>query len=86
MSLTDIKNAERQGNQHKVDELKAIREERFELMERLAELPGDLTFFTQITMESAEDRQFLDAMRAAHIRGALVGVEAVTAGRTEGGV
>ena len=78
VSLTDIKNAERQGNQHKVNELKAIREERFELMERLADLPGDLTFFTQITMESAEDGRFLDAMRAAHIRGALVGVEAVT--------
>ncbi len=78
VSLTDIKNAERQGNQHKVDELKAIREERFELMERLADLPRDLTFFTQITMESAEDGRFLDAMRAAHIRGALVGVEAVT--------
>jgi radical SAM superfamily enzyme YgiQ (UPF0313 family) len=29
-------------------------------------------------MESAEDGRFLDAMRAAHIRGALVGVEAVT--------
>ena len=79
VSLTDIKNAERQGNQHKVDELKAIREERFELMERLADLPSDLTFFTQITMESAEDGQFLDAMKKAHIRGALVGVEAVTA-------
>src|SRR5256885_2349919 len=76
VSLTDIKNAERQGNQHKVDELKAIREERFELMERLADLPGDLTFFTQITMESAEDGKFLDAMRAAKIRRALVGIEA----------
>jgi radical SAM superfamily enzyme YgiQ (UPF0313 family) len=79
VSLTDIKNAERQGNQQKVDELNAIREERFELMARLADLPSDLTFFTQITMESAEDGRFLDAMRAAHIRGALVGVEAVTA-------
>ena len=35
-------------------------------------------FFTQITMEAAEDTEFLDAMRRAHIRGALVGVEAVT--------
>ena len=48
-------------------------------MARLADLPIYLTFFTQITMESAEDGRFLDAMRAAHIRGALVGVEAVTA-------
>jgi radical SAM superfamily enzyme YgiQ (UPF0313 family) len=79
VTLTDIKLAERQGNHAKVAELNEIREERFELMARLAELPGDLTFFTQITMESAEDPEFLDAMRAAHIRGALVGVEAVTA-------
>jgi radical SAM superfamily enzyme YgiQ (UPF0313 family) len=79
VTLTDIKLAERQGNHAKVAELRAIREERFELMARLAELPRDLTFFTQITMESAEDPEFLDAMRAAHIRGALVGVEAVTA-------
>ena len=35
-------------------------------------------FFTQITMEAAEDPEFLDAMRAARIRGALVGVESVT--------
>ena len=76
--LTDIRNAERQGNTHKVEELRAIREERFELMSRLAELPSDMTFFTQITMESAEDGKFLDAMRKARIRGALVGVEAVT--------
>jgi radical SAM superfamily enzyme YgiQ (UPF0313 family) len=47
-------------------------------MARLADLPSDLTFFTQITMESAEDGKFLDAMRAARIRGALVGIEAVT--------
>jgi radical SAM superfamily enzyme YgiQ (UPF0313 family) len=61
-----------------VDQLEAMRAERFELMERLAELPQDMTFFTQITMESAEDTAFLDAMRKAHIRGALVGIEAVT--------
>jgi radical SAM superfamily enzyme YgiQ (UPF0313 family) len=47
-------------------------------MERLSELPDDMTFFTQITMEAAEDTTFLDAMKKAHIRGALVGVEAVT--------
>jgi hypothetical protein len=32
-----------------------------------------------ITMEAAEDSEFLDAMRRARIRGALVGVESVTA-------
>ena len=58
--------------------LEAIRRERFELMERLAELPGDMVFFTQITMEAAEDPDYLDAMRKANIRGALVGVESVT--------
>ena len=47
-------------------------------MERLAELPKDMIFFTQITMEAAEDPEFLDAMRKAQIKGALVGVEAVT--------
>ena len=47
-------------------------------MERLADLPDDMVFMTQITMEAAEDPAFLDAMRKAHIRGALVGVESVT--------
>ena len=47
-------------------------------MERLAQLPHDMVFFTQITMEAAEDPEFLDAMRRANIKGALVGVEAVT--------
>ncbi len=78
VSLTDIRLAERQNNLARVTQLKGIRAERFELMNRLAELPKDLVFFTQITMESAEDPEFLDAMRKAHIKGALVGVEAVT--------
>jgi hypothetical protein len=47
-------------------------------MERLAELPRDMVFVTHVTMEAAEDPDFLDAMRKAHISGALVGVEAVT--------
>ncbi len=79
VTFTDIALAKRQGNQARVDQLEAMRAERFELMERLSELPGDMNFFTQITMESAEDTTFLDAMKKAHIRGALVGVEAVTA-------
>lgn len=78
VSLTDIRLAERQNNHARVEQLKALRADRFELMERLAELPKDMVFFTQITMESAEDSEFLDAMRKAHIMGALVGVEAVT--------
>jgi hypothetical protein len=47
-------------------------------MAALAELPDDMVFFTQITMEAAEDISFIDAMRRARIRGALVGIEAVT--------
>src|SRR5712691_8750506 len=79
VSLTDIELAERQNNQPRVEELRSIRSDRFELMERLAELPKDMVFYTQITMEAAEDPLFLDAMRKANIKGALVGVEAVTA-------
>lgn len=56
----------------------AVRNERFMLMAELAKLPKDMVFFTQITMESAEDGQYLDAMRKANIKGALVGIEAVT--------
>jgi len=78
VSLTDIELARKQRNHAKVNELQAIRDERFELMARLAELPSDLTFFTQITMEAGEDPEFLDAMRRAHIKGALVGIEAVS--------
>ena len=68
----------RRADPTRLHELEAIRAERFELMERLAELPRDMVFFTQITMEAAEDTAFLDAMRNANIKGALVGVEAVT--------
>ncbi len=85
VSLNDLRLARRQvesgtdaGAAGRLAELQAIRSERFELMHQLAQLPRDLVFFTQITMEVADDPEFLDAMRAAHIRGALVGVEAVT--------
>ena len=78
VTLTDIELAEAQHNTHRVNELKAIRAERFTLMARLAQLPSDTIFFTQITMEAAEDTEFLDAMKAAHIKGALVGIESVT--------
>jgi radical SAM superfamily enzyme YgiQ (UPF0313 family) len=47
-------------------------------MEELARLPKDTVMFTQITMEAADDPEFLDAMARAHIKGALVGVESVT--------
>lgn len=79
VTKTDLKLAEAQNNPARISFLKETLAERFQLMERLAELPSDLVFFTQITMEAAEDTEFLDAMRKARIKGALVGVEAVTA-------
>lgn len=78
VTLTDIANAEMQNNQPRLEELKRLRAERFEFMEQLSTLPSDTVFFTQITMEAAEDPAFLDAMRKARILGALVGIEAVT--------
>lgn len=78
VSLEDLRMAERRHDKTRLHELEELRTERFELMEALAELPDDMVFFTQITMEAAEDTRFLDAMRKARIRGALVGVEAVT--------
>jgi radical SAM superfamily enzyme YgiQ (UPF0313 family) len=78
VALADLAMAERQKNTARLEQLKALRAERFELMARLAELPSDMIFFTQITMEAAEDEAFLDAMRRANIKGSLVGIEAVT--------
>ena len=78
VTLTDIALAKRQGNAQRIAELESLRAERFDLMARLALLPKDTVFFTQITMEAAEDPAYLDAMREAHIKGALVGVESVT--------
>ncbi len=78
VTLTDLRLAHEQNNTAKYEELMAIRTERFQLMAELAKLPGDMVFFTQITMEAGEDGEYLDAMRKANIKGALVGVEAVT--------
>ena len=78
VTLTDLRLAREQGNQARLDSLLETRAERFRLMAELAKLPKDMVFFTQITMESAEDGEYLDAMRRANIKGALVGVEAVT--------
>jgi radical SAM superfamily enzyme YgiQ (UPF0313 family) len=78
VTYTDIRLATEQHNQARVDELLAIRNERYSLMEELAKLPRDMVFFTQMTMEAGENPDYLDAMRRANIKGALVGVEAVT--------
>ena len=78
VTLEDLAMAARRKDPQRLNELEAIRQERFELMAKLAKLPEDLIFYTQITMEAAEDLEFLKAMREARIRGALVGVESVT--------
>ena len=78
VTLKDLSMAARRKDPHRLQELEAIRTERFELMARLAQLPADMIFYTQITMEAAEDPAFLNAMRKARIRGALVGIESVT--------
>ena len=78
VTVKDLRLAREQNNLAKVEELTAIRAERFHLMAELARLPRDMVFFTQITMEAGEDGDYLDAMRKANIKGALVGVEAVT--------
>ena len=78
MTLQDIAQAKRREDPTRLHELEAERAERFALMHRLAQLPDDMVFYTQITMEAAEDPAFLTAMRKARIRGALVGVESVT--------
>jgi hypothetical protein len=78
VTLEDLRMAARRQDPARLQELTAIRAERFALMAALERLPPDTVFFTQITMEAAEDHEFLEAMRRAHIRGALVGVESVT--------
>ena len=78
VTFDDLAQARRRSDPARLHELEAIRQGRFEFMAQLAKLPDDLVLYTQITMEAAEDPEFLEAMRKARIRGALVGVESVT--------
>jgi len=78
VTLADLAAADRRADKTRLARLTALRQERFDLMSALERLPDDMVFFTQITMEAAEDPEFLAAMRRARIRGALVGIEAVT--------
>jgi len=78
VTFTDLAAADRRADKSRFIELTMLRRERFELMARLEALPDDMVFYTQITMEAAEDAEFLSAMRRARIHGALVGVESVT--------
>ena len=78
VTLGDLAAADRRADKTNLAVLSALRRERFELMAALEHLPEDMVFYTQITMEAAEDPEFLAAMRRARIRGALVGIESVT--------
>ena len=78
VTLEDLRMAARRGDRTQLRRLEQLRSDRFALMEQLAQLPDDTVFFTQITMEAAEDPEFLQFMKRAHIKGALVGVESVT--------
>ena len=78
VTRADLAAAARRDDKRRLAELTTLRRERFDLMARLEQMPDDMVFFTQITMEAAEDPEFLAAMRRARIRGALVGVESVT--------
>jgi len=78
VTLQDIDVARRRSDPTLLNQLEAIRRERFELLELLSKLPDDLVLLTQITMEAAEDPEYLTAMRRAHIRGGLIGIETIT--------
>ena len=78
VTLADLAAAEARGDMAKLDELRALRRERFDLLDAMTALPPDMMFFTQITMEAAEDPRFLTAMSRAGIKFALVGVESVS--------
>jgi radical SAM superfamily enzyme YgiQ (UPF0313 family) len=78
VTLADLAAAKRKSDPKHLVNLQDLRDERFELMAALERLPDDVVFYTQITMEAAEDPEFLRAMRRARIRGALVGIESVT--------
>jgi len=75
-TLEDIKNAR---NEEQAAELQAGYDGRLELLNRIAEeIPDDMRFCTQVTLEVAENPDFLKAMRKANIIGVLIGIEAVT--------
>lgn len=78
VTLADLAQAGRRADAHHLATLTALRQERFDLMAQLEQLPDDMVLYTQITMEAAEDPEFLAAMRRARIRGALIGIESVT--------
>ena len=78
VTLEDLRQAERRKDPGRLAELTAIREERFELMERLAQLPGDMIPLYADHDGSCRRPRIPRAMQKARIKGAVVGIEAVT--------
>jgi len=79
VSLHDLALASQRQDRQRYERLSSLLAERFFLMEQLSRIPApDLIFFTQITMEAAENPDFLKAMQSARIKGALVGVGSIT--------
>ena len=75
-TLDDIANARTPAERER---LESGMKQRLDLLERLAEeTPDDLFFFTQLTMEVADDPEYLAAMKKAGLAGALIGIESVT--------
>lgn len=79
VTVQDLEKAARNDDKVKYEMLLSLRRQRFDLMGQLARIQGNIIFFTQITMEAAEDEEFLRAMQSANIKGALIGVESVSA-------
>ncbi len=78
VSLHDLEQAAKRKDPDRHRKLLALRRERFQLMEQLSKIDSNIIFFTQITMEAAEDTEFLHAMSSAGIKGALVGIESIS--------
>lgn len=75
-TLADLENARAPEERSRIE--KGL-ESRFELLDRLAtEIPKDMFFCTQITMEVADDPEYLAAMKKARVAGALIGIESIT--------
>ncbi|MBN1570312.1 MAG: B12-binding domain-containing radical SAM protein [Acidobacteria bacterium] len=78
VTIHDLELARRHDDKSQYESLISMRRKRLDLMEQLSRISDDIVFFTQITMEAAEDEEFLRAMKSAQIKGALVGVESIT--------
>ncbi len=75
-TIQDLRSA---PNEKERARLEAGMQQRYDLLERLArEIPDDMNFFTQITMEVAEDPEYMKAMKRGRVAGALIGIETVT--------